>query len=91
MDKKYHFFLWTKEECPFCIRAIDNLAWDEDYEYTEYRMDDSSSALQQVKNKFNWETVPIVLAQCSDGETKFVGGCDDLEDFLNNLELMSEN
>jgi len=84
MDKKYHFFLWTKKKCPFCIKAVDNL-FDEDHAYTEYQMDDDPTALQQVKDKLNWKTVPMVLVQCSDGETKFIGGNDDLEDFLDCL------
>jgi len=84
MDKEYHFFLWTKKECPFCIKAIDEL-FDEDCKYTEYEMGDKPETLQQVKDRFNWQTVPIILVQCSSGETKFVGGSSDLEDFLDKI------
>jgi len=85
MDKEYHFFLWIKKECPFCINTINTLL-DGDYNFTTYKMDNKPEVLQQVKNKFNWQTVPIILVQSSDGETKFIGGYNDLEDFLTCLE-----
>jgi glutaredoxin len=87
MDKQYHFFLWTKKECPFCNKAIEDLI-DEDLPHTVYEMDDEPDALQQLKNRFDWQTVPMIIAQCSDGATTFVGGSTDLETFMEEKELL---
>ena len=81
MDKEYHFFLWTKKECPYCKKAVDELS-DEELPYTVYEMDDKPNELRHVKDRFNWQTVPMIVAQCSDGETTFVGGSSDLETFM---------
>jgi len=79
-----HYFLWTKSTCPFCKKASDILA-ENRYPHTIYTLDSNPELLQKAKEKFNWETVPLVLEQSSDGESKFIGGCSDLETYLETL------
>jgi len=85
MDKRYYFFLWIKNECPFCIEAVQTLN-ESNYLYTVYEMNNDPEALQIIKEKFGWQTVPIVLVQCSNGEREFIGGCDDLKQYLEMIE-----
>lgn len=37
-------------------------------------MDDKPEELEKIKNKYNHQTVPIILLN-----GKFIGGCDDLQ------------
>jgi len=81
MDKQYYFFLWVKSDCSFCVEAEQELN-NNDCRYTVYVMDNDAEALQAIKDEFDWQTVPLVLVQCSDGERKFIGGCSDLKQYL---------
>ena len=39
----------------------------------------------KVKEEFNWKTVPVIAVQRSDGLREFIGGCDDLEKYLEEI------
>lgn len=80
-----YYFLWVKTTCPFCKRASDVLA-EKGYPHTVHTMDEKPDLLERVKKKFNWSTVPLILEQSSDGENKFIGGCTDLEVYLEGLD-----
>lgn len=84
VNKNYnsHFFIWAKQECSFCQEAIELLVQNI-YSHTVYTMDKREEELKEVKKRFNWETVPIIIEQCSNGETKFIGGCSDLKEHFN--------
>jgi glutaredoxin len=41
--------------------------------------------LDKVKEEFNWKTVPVIAVQRSDGLREFIGGCDDLEKYLEEI------
>jgi hypothetical protein len=53
--------------------------------HTVFTMDKQPEVLQETKNNFNWETVPIVFEVCSDGATKLIGGFTDLEKHLEEI------
>ena len=79
-----YFFLWIKPECPYCQKASDMLA-EREYPHTLYNLDNNPELMEKVKGKFNWRTVPMVVEQRNDGESTFIGGCDDLEKHLEQL------
>mgnify|MGYP003135856327 CR=1 FL=1 len=74
---KSHFFLWVKKECPFCVTACDALK-DLDHPHTIYEVGGDDSAFEELKEMFNWKTVPIIIEQSPTGERNFIGGCSDL-------------
>ena len=81
---KRYFFLWIKPECPYCQKASDLLAENE-YPHTLYNLDSDPELMNKVKQKFNHKTVPMIVEQRNDGESNFIGGCDDLEKHLETL------
>ena len=82
-----YYFLWTKQDCPWCTEAIDLLN-RKAISYTVFSVDDQPALLEEAKNNFNWQTVPIVFEVCSSGTTKLIGGYTDLE---KHLEEIKEN
>ena len=78
-------FLWTKQDCPWCIEAIDLLN-RKAISYTVFSVDDQPTLLEEAKKNFDWQTVPIVFEVCSNGATKLIGGFTDLEEHLKGVE-----
>ena len=78
MSKQYHIYATTV--CPFCVRAI-NLLNESESEYILTLVDNSPLYLEELKLKYNWETIPIILELDSHtDETTFIGGYTDLMD-----------
>ena len=76
----YHIFATSK--CPFCVEAIDVLN-NIQQEYVLTLLDNSPRVLADVKKTYDWQTVPIItLHNTADNDTVFVGGCDDLKQYL---------
>ena len=67
---KAEIYTWT--HCPYCKRAKEILNTHK-ISFKEHIMDDKLYELQEIKDKYKHQTVPIILL---DG--KFIGGCDDL-------------
>lgn len=82
-----YYFLWAKHDCEWCARAM-NLLNEKAISHTVFTMDEEPELLAEAKNNFNWQTVPIIFEVCSDGTTKMIGGCTDLE---KHLEEIKEN
>ena len=68
--------LYTWARCPFCIRAKELLD-DEGIAYDEHVMDGRNKELDELKRRYDHDTVPIILL---DGE--FIGGCTELEELV---------
>jgi glutaredoxin len=81
-DKKY--ILYVKKTCPFCIKAKELLSIYE-AESRIIALDDSPEILQEMKQAWNWKTVPMVFeydAPDPIGTTNFIGGYTDLKERL---------
>jgi len=78
MDK--HITMWVKTECPFCVKARDEL-FNQKVDHTIYIMDDKLEGLVKLKELWNHSTVPIVVLRVGDDE-KLIGGYTDLKDWL---------
>ncbi|KAL6120711.1 hypothetical protein NUSPORA_02513 [Nucleospora cyclopteri] len=65
-------FIIYKQRCPYCIRAKELLPTARIYDSELYK-----ALSDEIKQKYNHKTFPKVFI-----EGKFIGGCDDLEKFL---------
>ena len=65
--------IWTWSYCPFCKKAKEILNKNK-IKFEEHIMDNKPEELEKMKNKYNHQTVPIILLN-----GKFIGGCDDLQ------------
>jgi|TARA_R110002074_G_scaffold330599_2_gene501113 glutaredoxin 3 len=76
------YVLFIKESCPFCIKAKEIL----ELKKVEFKVvnfeEDQTNILQDIKEAYEWPTVPMIF-QVKEGSTiKFVGGFSDLEKHL---------
>ena len=74
------FRLYTKTDCPYCQMAVRLLA-EHQKEFECYAMDQQPKLLQEIKNTYRWNTVPVVV-EITGGNEKFIGGFDDLKEYL---------
>ena len=73
--------LHTKTDCNWCKKAIQ-LCIDKKLKYAIFSYDNCKpKILNEIKEEFQWKTIPIVVAY--DGtERKFIGGYTDFEEHL---------
>tara|TARA_Y100000592_G_scaffold87959_1_gene143121 strand:+ start:622 stop:891 length:270 start_codon:yes stop_codon:yes gene_type:complete len=76
------FKLYTTTSCPYCHSAIRLIA-ENKMSYECHSLDNQPDLLMEVKNKYNWRTVPIIF-EIINGEEKFIGGFTDLQGYLDN-------
>ena len=77
------YILFIKQECPYCVRAVDLLEKQgKDYDVVKFDAD-QKMLLEQMKTAYQWETVPMVFER-QDNDIKFIGGYTDLGEDLNN-------
>ena len=75
------FRIYTKNDCPYCHAAVRLLA-EHKKEFECYAMDQQLELLNEIKNTYRWETVPVVV-EITEGQEKFIGGFTDLKEYLN--------
>ena len=75
------FRLYTKTDCPYCQMAVRLLA-EHQKEFECYALDNQPKLLSEIKQTYRWETVPVVV-EITEGQEKFIGGFDDLKEYLN--------
>ena len=78
---KHHYVLWIKKACPWCTKAKD-LLQEKDLSHNVFVMDEELENLGRVKERHNWNTVPIVFEITPQGAFNFIGGYTDLEKHL---------
>lgn len=72
--------LYTKDKCPFCVRAKTALT-ERALEYQSFELGKDFSR-EEIKEKFpNAKTYPIILL-----DDQMIGGYDNLMDHLNSTE-----
>lgn len=81
MDK--HITIYIKSECPFCIKAQQELV-KQKINHTTFIMDEELDLLLETKEKWGHPTVPIVLAHAKAGEgpARLIGGWTELRELL---------
>jgi glutaredoxin 3 len=68
------FTVYTKDPCPYCVRAI-RLLKELNLPFVEIDLTDRADELMELKKTYGWQTVPLILW---DGE--LVGGYTDLKE-----------
>jgi len=79
-----HYYLWSKAHCPFCSEA-QSILLQKIKSYTVHVMNNKLEELENIKEKYDYYTVPIIVLQEDDKET-FIGGCSDLKKWLSEGE-----
>ncbi len=74
--------LIIKVDCPFCKKAV-NLLSQKKIPFIVVAADNSDNFLQEQKNHYSWQTVPIVIAVGEDGSECLIGGFTELNERLN--------
>ena len=83
MGRQTTFLIYGRGSCPYCVRAVDLLDFA-GFENHFFDLEDDPEFLNEVKQMYQHKTVPIVVR--IDGETgvvNFLGGCSELEEYLN--------
>ena len=76
------YVLFIKESCPFCVKAKEILQLKKaEFKVVNFE-DDQANILQEIKEAYEWPTVPMVFQVKEDSIIKFVGGFTDLEKHL---------
>lgn len=76
----FEIYAWT--ECPFCSHAKELLI-EKHEQFMFCCLDQSDALLKFLKNKYEWETVPMVIEKRTDSnDEKFIGGFTDLQKYL---------
>jgi len=83
-----YFHVFSKKRCKFCTSA-KKLLEEKDLPHVITYVDKAPEALNELKDRCQWETVPIIFEILSEKEF-FVGGYTDLEEYLNGTEKDEE-
>jgi glutaredoxin len=81
-----YFFMWGKRNCPYCQKA-QQLFLEKQLPHLVYFLDEDPVLLKEVKNNFNWKTVPLILEQKGNGSSNFIGGYDDFVKYLHDINV----
>ena len=78
------YILYTKESCPWCVRAVNALTLKGKH-FKNIPMDQNIKILEDIKDAYNWRTVPMVFHRVGDSDYTLVGGYTDLQKHLESL------
>ena len=83
--KYYEIYAWT--ECPYCAKAKELLI-SKNKQFIFCCIDQSDDLLNYLKNKYDWNTVPMIIEKDTDrNDWNFIGGYSDLCAFFEKEEL----
>jgi|TARA_Y100000310_G_scaffold254922_1_gene262134 glutaredoxin len=77
--RSYH--LYVKTSCIFCKKAVELLE-KHALLHGQTIMDDNEDLLTEVKDRYNWDTVPLILELSQVEGVRFIGGYTDLCEYL---------
>ena len=72
------YVLFTKESCPFCVKAIELLETTGKTFHVINFEEDQQNALEKIKQFCDWATVPMIMQIKDGGQRNFIGGYTDL-------------
>lgn len=75
--------IYTKDPCPFCVRAI-NFLNARDIPFQEIDLTGNQSEMDRMKQETGWATMPIILIN-----NELIGGYTDLVALENDNKLQS--
>ena len=74
------FVLYIREECPFCILAVEEIM-KRNFDFSIVNAGRCEETLSELKNAYNWNTVPMIFLQ-QEQAYQMIGGYDSLKTFL---------
>ena len=75
------YILFARKECPFCVKA-QSLLKEKNFDHKVINFNEShKDILQEIKDAYSWNTVPMIFRLSSDS-IEFIGGYTDLVKFL---------
>lgn len=86
---KNYYILYVTGHCPWCVKAI-NLLNESGLEYAVTLLDQALDYRRHLKNKYKWDTVPIVVEVEPSGAEKLIGGYTDLEQRFRDLGFVED-
>jgi|TARA_R110002110_G_scaffold55804_1_gene159114 glutaredoxin len=76
------YVLFIKESCPFCVKAKEVLEQSgAELKIVNFE-EDQVGILQEIKEAYNWPTVPMIFQVRDNTSINFIGGFTDLEKHL---------
>ena len=75
------FILYTMSDCPFCTEAKKDLK-DRDISFDTISFDNRPKVLKEIKQIYDWKTVPMVFEKLDNKTFKLIGGYTDLKNYL---------
>lgn len=85
---KNFFTVYVLTDCPYCKRAV-SLLDEKNIPFIMVVMDKNPEFLEKVKQDMNHPTVPVIVQHTQLG-VRIIGGCDNLEDFLQSQEFQND-
>jgi|7_EtaG_2_1085326.scaffolds.fasta_scaffold00229_30 glutaredoxin len=76
-----YYLVYALGTCPYCIEAI-KLLEKNGFQYSLTLLDNCPQHRAFLKNKYEWDTVPMIVEMRLDGTETFVGGFDDLSKYF---------
>lgn len=72
------YVLFVKENCPYCVKAKEFLQErKEEYKLVNFE-EEQEPVLREIKEAYDWPTVPMIFKIADDALITFVGGYSDL-------------
>jgi len=76
------YVVFSKPNCPFCIKTEEVLSGKEkNFKVVNFE-EDQQGILQEIKEAYNWDTVPIIFRIYETTEIELIGGYTDLVESL---------
>lgn len=76
------YVLFIKNTCPFCVKAKDLLEEKkQNFKVVSFE-EDQQAILQEIKQAYEWPTVPMIFQVEDDAKINFIGGFTDLVESL---------
>jgi len=72
-NQKAKVVIYTKDPCPFCVRAI-NFFDEQGIKYEEFDLTDNQAEMDRIKNETGWRTMPIIKIN-----DQIIGGYTDMK------------
>ncbi len=81
MSTSTNVVIYTKDPCPFCVRAITFLT-NREIAFKEVDLTGNQAEMDRIKQETGWATMPIILIN-----DQLVGGYTDLVELENSNKL----
>lgn len=72
-NQKAKVVIYTKDPCPYCVRAIGFFD-DQGIKYEEIDLTDNIDEINRLKNETGWRTLPMIMIN-----NQLIGGYTDMK------------